>query len=77
MANSTEEEPKSPTYLGERMTKKMTKKITTPIAKKCIRNKMMNTSEEKQTMPWVTPRSQIGSNDVNMTPLKIGFAQYI
>jgi hypothetical protein len=54
MANSTKEEPRSPTYLGEGMMKKNDKKETTPIAKKCIRNKMMNINEEKQTMPWAT-----------------------
>jgi hypothetical protein len=98
IANSKEEEPRSPTYLGEGMMKKndkketmpivkkcikykMTdaneKKKTMPIAKKCIKDKMTNTSEEKKTTPWATPRSKIGSNDVNMTPLEIGFAQYI
>jgi hypothetical protein len=74
VANSTKEEPRSPTYLGKGMTKKNDKKETTPIARKCIRNKMTNTNEEKQTMPWATPRSQVGSNDVNMTPSEIGFA---
>jgi hypothetical protein len=38
---------------------------------------MIDTNEEKQTTPWATPRSQVGSNDVNKTPLEIGFAQYI
>jgi hypothetical protein len=32
-----------------------------------------DTSEEEQTTPRTTPRSEIGSNDVNMTLLEIGF----
>ncbi len=57
IANSKEVEPISPTYLGEGMTKKNDKMETTPIAKKCIRDKMTNTNEEKQTTLWATPRS--------------------
>jgi hypothetical protein len=46
-------------------------------AKKCTRDKMMNTNAKEQTTPQGTPRSKISSNDMNMTPLKIGFVQYI
>ncbi len=38
---------------------------------------MMNTNEREQTTPHGTPTLEIGSNDMNMTPLKIGFVQCI
>jgi hypothetical protein len=50
---------------------------TTLIAKKYVRDEMMNTNEKEQTTPQGTPRTKIGSNDMNMTPPKIGFVQYI
>jgi hypothetical protein len=47
------------------------KEETTPINKECEGDEMTDTSEEEQTMPWPTPRSKVGSNDVNMTPSEI------
>jgi hypothetical protein len=44
-----------------------------PITIECAIEKITNTAEEKQTMAWATPRSEIGSNDMNTTPLEIGF----
>jgi hypothetical protein len=41
--------------------------------RKCVRDKMMDINEEQQTTPWATLRSKKGSNDMNMTPPKIGF----
>jgi hypothetical protein len=38
---------------------------------------MMNTNEEKPTMPQASQRSKVGSNDINTTPLEIGLVQYI
>jgi len=35
---------------------------------------MTDTNEEKQTTLWAIARLQVGSNDVNTTPLEIGFA---
>jgi hypothetical protein len=49
------------------------KEETTPTTTKCTRDKMMDTNEEEQTMPHVTLRSKIGSNDVNMKPPKDWF----
>jgi hypothetical protein len=37
----------------------------------------MDTNEEEPTMPHVTQRSKVGSNDVNMTPSGFSFMQYI
>jgi hypothetical protein len=70
--NTTEEESRSQTYLGEGMMKMDHQEETTPTTTKCTRDKMMDTNQEEQTMPQVTQMSKIGSNDVNMTPPKIG-----
>jgi hypothetical protein len=53
----------------------MTKRKPLLLLKKCARNEMLNTNEREQTTPQGTPKSKIGSNDMNMTPLKIGFVQ--
>ncbi len=42
------------------------------INRKCKKDEMMDISDEKQTMPWITLRSKVGSNDVNTTFPKIG-----
>jgi hypothetical protein len=74
--DNEEEEPRSLTYLEEGMMEMDDKEETSVIAKKCVRDEMMNTNEKEQTTPQGTPRSEIGSN-MNMTPPKIGFVQYI
>jgi hypothetical protein len=39
---------------------------------------MMDINEKKQTTPWVTPRSKIGSNDTWTQHLpNIGYVKYI
>jgi hypothetical protein len=38
---------------------------------------MTNNNEEEPTMPRASQRLEVGSNDVNTTPLEIGFVQYI
>jgi hypothetical protein len=53
------------------------KEETSLITKKCARDEMMNTNEKEQTTPQGTPRPKRSSNDMNMTPPKIGFVQYI
>jgi len=73
LANSVvddeEEEPRSSTYLEEGMIIEINdKEETMPINKECEGDEMMDTSEEEQTMPWPTPRSEVGSNDMNTTP---------
>jgi hypothetical protein len=45
---------------------------TIPIAIECAINKMMDSAEEKHTMAQTTPRSKIGSHDMNTTLLEIG-----
>ncbi len=49
------------------------KEETMLTTRKCARDKMRDINEEQQSTPWATPRSKKGSNDVNMTPPKIGF----
>ncbi len=51
IVNSEGEEPSSQTCLGGGMTKTNDKEETTPIATKCSRDEMMDTSEEDETMP--------------------------
>jgi hypothetical protein len=53
------------------MTSIYDKKETTFISKKCEKNKMMDTNDEKQTTPRITLRSKVGSNDICTTPSKI------
>jgi hypothetical protein len=57
--------------LEEGMTKTYDEEETMPIAIECAIDKMTDTIEEDQTMARATPRSKIGSNDVNTTPLKL------
>jgi hypothetical protein len=33
--------------------------------------------EEEEGLESATPRTKIGSNDVNNTPKEVGFAQYV
>jgi hypothetical protein len=69
VVDNEEEEPRSPTFLEEGMIIEINdKEETTPINKECEGGEMMDTNEEEQTMPWPTPRSKVGSNDVNTTP---------
>ncbi len=35
------------------------------------------TDEEEENLEPATPRTKIGSNDVNSTPKEVGFAQYV
>jgi hypothetical protein len=75
--NNEEEELKSPTNSEEGMMETNDKEETTPIDRECTRNEMMDTSQEEPTMPNVTQRSKVCSNDMNTTPLDIDFVQYI
>jgi len=69
VVDAEEEEPRSSTYLEEGMIIEINdKEETMPINKECEGDEMMDTSEEEQTMPWPTPRSEVGSNDMNTTP---------
>lgn len=52
-------------------------KETKPTNRECAIDKIMDTNEEEPTMPHVTQRSKVGSNDVNMTPSGFSFMQYI
>jgi hypothetical protein len=61
--NSEKEKPKSPTYPKKGMIKMNDEKETMPTTIKCTKDEMMDINEKKQTTPWVTPRSKIGSND--------------
>jgi len=38
---------------------------------------MTNSNGEKETTPWGTPRSKMGSNDVNTTTMEINSINYI
>jgi len=51
IVNSEEEEPSSPTCLGEGMTKTNDEKETTLTTTKCSRDEIMDISEEEETMP--------------------------
>ncbi len=73
IVDNEEEEPRSLTYLEKRMTEMDDEEETTFITKKCARDEMMNTNEKEQTIPQCTPSLEISSNDMNMTPSKIGF----
>ncbi len=75
IADSEEEEPRSPTNPEKGMIDTNDEEETTPIGRKCARDEMTNTNQEGPTMPWVTQRLEIGSTDMNTTPPKIGFVQ--
>jgi hypothetical protein len=51
IVDSEEEEPCSPTCLGEGMTKRNDEKETMPTATKCSRNEIVDINEEAETMP--------------------------
>ncbi len=51
IVNSEEEEPSSPTCLGEGMTKTNDEKEITFTTTKCSRDEIMDISEEEETMP--------------------------
>jgi hypothetical protein len=72
ITNTKEKESRFPTYIGKRIIETDDEEETTPTTTNCIRDKMMDINEEEQTMPHATPRSKIGSNDVDMTLPKIG-----
>jgi hypothetical protein len=72
IANIKEKESRFRTYLGKGMIETDDEDETTPTTTKCTRDKMMDISEEEQTTPHATTRSEIGSNDVNVTLPKIG-----
>jgi hypothetical protein len=38
-----------------------------------LENIMTNSNDEKETTPWGTPRSKMGSNGVNTTTMEINF----
>ncbi len=38
---------------------------------------IMDSKEEEENIEPMTPRSKMGSNDVNSTPTKIGFTMYV
>ncbi len=69
VVDNEDEEPRSPTFLEEGVIIEINdKEETMPINKECEGGEMMDTNEEEQTMPWPTPRSKVGSNEVNTAP---------
>jgi hypothetical protein len=43
----------------------------------CLENTMMDSKKEKEGTKLTTPRLEMGSNDVNNTPKKIGSTYYV
>ncbi len=57
--------------------KKYDEKETIPMITTFLEDIMTNSNGEKETTPWGTPRSKMGSNDVNTTTMEINSINYI
>jgi hypothetical protein len=53
------------------MTKTYDEKETTLMITTFSEDVMTNSNDEEETTPWGTPRSKMGSNDVNTTTMEL------